>query len=116
MPEHPRSESSERVLVAERLVASRDRIVADWMRAVSSDENIPSADRLTMTTLQDHFPEMLRELAEAVREPRKSDAPAARETGSAHGRARWRSGYRIDELLRELARIREMVLKEVATI
>jgi signal transduction histidine kinase len=86
------------------------------MRAVSSDENIPSADRLTMTTLQDHFPEMLRELAEAVREPRKSDAPAARETGSAHGRARWRSGYRIDELLRELARIREMVLKEIATI
>jgi len=113
MSEYPRSESFARALVAKRLVESRDRIVAEWVKAVASDESIPSSDRLTMTALQDHFPQMLLELAEAVREPHKSDDLGARETGSAHGKARWRSGYRIDELLRELARVRELVLKEL---
>jgi signal transduction histidine kinase len=116
MPDHPTAESSERELVAERLNANGDRIVSEWMKAVSADAGIPSADRLTITALRDHFPEMLRELVESVRVPSKSDDDEARETGNAHGKSRWRSGYRLDEVLRELARIREMVLEEIQSI
>ena len=69
-----------------------------------------------MMMLQDHFPEMLREIIVAVRrDDQRVDDHEAHETGAAHGKARWRNGYRLNEVLRELSRIRELILADVST-
>jgi signal transduction histidine kinase len=114
MPENQPPEASERARIAQHLDANRDRIIASWLEAVQRDDRIPSADRLTMEALKDHFPEMLAELISAVHEGQAGEeAGEALETGREHGKARWRNGYRLDEVLRELNRIREMIVKEV---
>ena len=116
MPDYPSSESSEREKIVEWLEANRGQIITRWMNAVAEDEHIPSSDRLTMTMLQDHFPEMLREIiVEVRRDHQRVDDQEAHETGAAHGKARWRHGYRLNEVLRELARIRELILTDVST-
>jgi len=95
-------------MVAAYLAENRDRITAEWMDAVRDDSQIPAADRLTRTALEDHFPAMLDELVVALKRPdQEVEGKEIRETGAEHGKARWRSGYRLDEVLRELARIRE---------
>jgi signal transduction histidine kinase len=117
MPANPSGGASERASIAERLKAQRDRIVAAWMEAISRDEKIPSSDRLTTAALRDHFPEMLQELIGHLQDAGETgDDSPTRQTGRAHGAGRWRSGYRLDEVLRELARIREIVLAEITTL
>lgn len=102
--------------LARELAAKRDSITARWMEAVRDDPQIPSADRLTLSALEDHFPDMLSELIAALDHPaEKVNSAEAQETGSEHGKGRWRNGYRLDEVLRELARIREIVLAQAET-
>jgi signal transduction histidine kinase len=114
MPDQPHSEAEERAKIAQHLEQNRERIISDWLQTVQSDDQIPSADGLTMTALRDHFPEMLTELISSVRlgDPEKNESQV-RDTGRDHGKARWRNGYRLDEVLRELARIREIITGEV---
>jgi signal transduction histidine kinase len=84
------------------------------MDAVRDDDQIPSADRLTMTALRDHFPEMLTEIIASLRQPiDEKGSSEARKAGREHGKGRWRNGYRLDEVLRELARVREIILTYV---
>ena len=114
MAEHSSSDSPEQPQIAEFLTENRKLILSEWMDAVRDDEQIPSADRLTMTALKDHFPEMLSEIAETLRQPiDEKGSGEARRTGREHGKARWRSGYRLDEVLRELARVREIIIVHV---
>jgi signal transduction histidine kinase len=114
MPNEPTSQVIEQASIAQHLEMNRDRIISDWLDAVQSDDQIPSADGLTMSALKDHFPEMLRELISSVRngDPGKNGGQA-RETGRDHGKARLRNGYRLDEVLRELARIRDIIIADV---
>lgn len=105
-----------RAALAAHLEAARHEIVAEWMNAVRADPLIPSTDHLTLSALQDHFPEMLAELIAALRLPKAGvDTPQTRQTGQQHGQARWRYGYRIDEVLREVARVRDIVLARATT-
>jgi signal transduction histidine kinase len=114
MPEYFSPDSPEQPWIAEYLAKNRERVLAEWMDAVRDDEQIPSADRLTMTALRDHFPEMLAEIIVILRQPiDEKGSGEARQTGREHGKARWRSGYRLDEVLRELARIREIIIAHV---
>ena len=86
------------------------------MKAASDDDQIPSADRLTMESLKDHFPDMLSELIVAVRRGgHDSNDSTTRNIGRDHGKTRWRNGYRLDEVLRELARVREIILNDAIT-
>jgi signal transduction histidine kinase len=113
MPEHSQSDAAELAQVSERLAANRDRIIEDWLKAVSDDDQIPSADRLSMGSLKDHFPDMLSELIAAVRQGRHdANDSTTRNTGRAHGKTRWQNGYRLDEVLRELARVREIIIDD----
>jgi signal transduction histidine kinase len=105
------------LLIIRRLESDRERVISDWMEAVRNDETIPSADRLTLAALRDDFPEMLQELIEYLRQGDVTpDSAKTQATGAAHGKGRWRHGYRLDEVLRELARVREMLLEEVEAI
>ncbi|HSI13868.1 MAG TPA: sensor histidine kinase [Chthoniobacter sp.] len=110
-------EIMEREKTAKHLEQNSERIVDNWVQAVADDEAIPSADRLTMKVLRDHFPEMLQELIQEIREKKHGGTNGhSRDIGRAHGKARWRHGYRLDEALRELARIREMILTEIVAL
>ena len=100
-------------MLAHHLEAARHEIVSGWMKAVQEDAQIPNADRLTLAALEDHFPEMLAELIVALQEPATAGDPDNRRTGREHGGRRLRQGYRLDEALRELARVRELVLARV---
>ena len=112
MPNQPHSDLPERLALAGQLESERNEVVSEWMAAVREDPEIPNADHLTLGALQDHLPQILVELVEALRKPPQDlqDAPEPRQTAREHGKMRWRSGYRFDELLRELARIREIIL------
>ncbi|EDY18002.1 histidine kinase [Chthoniobacter flavus Ellin428] len=100
--------------LADRLDADRYEIMTEWIHAVREDKRIPAADSLTLSMLQDHFPEMFAELVTAlVQAPAAVNTPETQKTGREHGKTRWRNGYRLDEVLRELARVREIVLKRI---
>jgi len=99
--------------LARWLETYRHEIVTEWINAVRDDAQIPDADQLTLAALQDHLPELLLELIGALRNPGSGQSAATRETAREHGDARWRNGYRLDEVLRELARIREIILARV---
>jgi signal transduction histidine kinase len=114
MPEDITPDPPEQPWIADYLTTNREGILAEWMDAVRDDDQIPSADRLTMTALKDHFPEMLTEIGTSLREPiDEKGSNEARKTGREHGKGRWRNGYRLDEVLRELARVREIILAYV---
>ncbi len=101
-------------LIVQRLDSNQERLLTGWMDAVRNDGSIPSADRLTLANLRDDFPEMLRELIEYLRQGDVTpDSAETRTTGMAHGSGRWKQGYRLDEVLHELARVREMLLEEI---
>ena len=106
-------ESALRTRVAQHLSSRKEAIVRDWINAMASDPEIPSADQLTFSALEDHLPELLQELAAAIQHGGEIEKNAIKSTSAAHGKARWRSGYRLDEVLRELNRIREMIIQEI---
>lgn len=112
MPEQPPSGTAERLALADRIDGEQKGIVTEWMNAVREDPEIPSADQLTLKALEDHLPNLLGELVSTLRarDDEASNAPEIRETSREHGKARWDIGYRFDELLRELARVRETLL------
>lgn len=81
----------------------RTRLTEQWMKAVFGDVELVEADKLTYQQLADHLPEILDGLCialdiedlELVESSIESDARK-------HGMVRWRQGYRIEELVREL--------------
>ena len=103
----------QRLALAERLQQSRLEILTDWTDAVRDDPLIPDAHELTLAALQDHFPQLLNELLTGLRQPATLLDAESRQVADNHGSARWRQGYRLDEVLRELARIREILLGRV---
>ena len=105
--------NSERRALADWLIENRRQIVAEWVKAIQEDPEIPDADHLTLAALQDHFPEMVRELTEGLMDPTKLLDAGTRESGLAHGKRRWHHKYRLDEMLRELARVREILLDHI---
>ncbi|MEI9898125.1 MAG: sensor histidine kinase [Chthoniobacter sp.] len=116
MPEFLSPEALRRKEIALHLQGRRQQIISKWIQAVSEDDKIPSADELTFDSLKDHLPEMLSELISAIAEGRIDLVDGQTlQSGEDHGKARWRDGYRLDEVLRELARMRGMIRKELET-
>jgi hypothetical protein len=82
------------------------------MKAVSQDEHLSGADRLTRAQLEVDLPEILLEvdlpeILDAIcvaLEPEELDqaTPAMGRDARRHGNRRWRQSYQIDELVREL--------------
>lgn len=73
------------------------------MTAVSGDVDLVEADKLTYQQLADHLPEILEGLCAALDvEDLERVEPAIESDARRHGVVRWRQGYRIEELVREL--------------
>lgn len=81
----------------------RTRLTNQWMKAVFGDVDLVEADKLTYEQLADHLPEILEALCVALEaEDLEKVEPAIERDARMHGMVRWRQGYRIEELVREL--------------
>jgi signal transduction histidine kinase len=89
------------------VLAHRDQILQSWIAAVDQHPNISTSDNLTYTQLLDHLPELCTELAALLKQPNARDIKReAKQDARAHGWKRWRQGYKLEELIREICLIR----------
>jgi signal transduction histidine kinase len=83
--------------------AERGRLTRQWMHAASIDADLVEADKLTYQQLLDHLPEILEALCVALDAEDLERVETSIECDAKkHGNIRWRQGYRIEELVREL--------------
>jgi signal transduction histidine kinase len=92
---------------ADFVLAHREQILQSWIATVDQHPNISTSDNLTYTQLLDHLPELCTELAALLKEPDAQQIKReARQDARAHGWKRWRQGYKLEELIREICLIR----------
>src|SRR6266576_4287327 len=93
------------------LVAQREEIIGEWLRAVEQNPDITSVDHLKdKEELIDHLPELCQNLAALLKSP-QSDQDRAQVSRAArvHGKHRWRQGYRLEEVIREASIVRRII-------
>jgi hypothetical protein len=96
-----------------RLLASgSDQIVRSWSEKVMSDRRVQSDAQLTYVQLIDHIPQIIEELKQAMAmTPHEESLTEANH----HGRERWRQGYELKEVIRELILLRATLLEFLET-
>ncbi len=100
--------------LADYLETQRDVVTEQWLLTVRRDPNIAAADRLTHQQLVDHLPAIYEECCQFLRRRDTRVLVAdARDDAEEHGEFRWQSGYRIDELIRELESFRRILAATV---
>jgi signal transduction histidine kinase len=99
---------------AESLRLDQVNLTERWMRAVFHDTELSDADRLTYEQLSDHVPAILEEICSALEDQDLDQVePAIERNARKHGKLRWKQGYRIDELVRELDLFRQMLTGQI---
>lgn len=96
-----------------RLLASgSEQIVRTWSEKVISDRRVQSDSQLSYIQLIDHIPQIIEELKHAM-----ATAPSEESLTEArlHGRQRWRQGYELKEVIRELILLRATLLEFLET-
>jgi RsbT co-antagonist protein rsbRD N-terminal domain len=89
------------------VLGRREEILRSWIAAIDQHPKISASDRLTYTQLLDHLPELCSELAALLKRPDATDIKReAKHDAQAHGWKRWRQGYKLDELIREICLVR----------
>ena len=92
---------------ADFVLAQREQILQSWIAAVEKHPDISTSDNLTYTQLLDHLPELCTELGALLKQPNAQEIKReARHDARAHGWKRWRQGYKLEELIREICLIR----------
>ncbi len=86
--------------LSELIRSEREALLADWRCLV---KQLPAAQGLDTPTLNDHIPDLLEELAEALQTHSEVTIPEALLDGTppAHGRRRLRDGFDIEEVVAE---------------
>jgi signal transduction histidine kinase len=89
------------------VLARREQILRSWIAAVDQHPNISTSNNLTYTQLLDHLPELCTELASLLKQPNAREIKReASQDARVHGWKRWRQGYKLEELIREICLIR----------
>jgi signal transduction histidine kinase len=89
------------------VLSHREEILQSWIATIDQHPNISASDNLTYTQLLDHLPELCSELAALLKQPEANDIKReAKRDAQAHGWKRWRQGYKLDELIREICLVR----------
>ena len=92
------------------LLAHREEIIAEWLRAVERDADISSSDHLNYKELIDHLPKLCQELTELLKSPQSNQSHAeVSRAARVHGKYRWRQGYRLEEVMREASIVRRIL-------
>ena len=104
-----------RAMVSEELAAyllkNKDGIAEQFAAVVRLDPRIQTADTLPKEEVLDHIPALLESLAIELTLPEAAshDCPTV-ENARAHGLHRWQQHYRLDEILREYALLRQVIM------
>ena len=91
-----------------------DTIVRNWAEKVSNDRRVRSDAGLTYLQLIDHVPEIVEELRGALDGGERPGAQMLHE-GQKHGRMRWKQGYELKEVVRELTLLRATLVEFLET-
>lgn len=96
-----------------RLLASgSEQILRTWSEKVMSDRRVQSDSQLSYVQLIDHIPEIIEELKHAM----AASLPEEElKEANNHGRQRWRQGYELKEVIRELILLRATLLEFLET-
>lgn len=93
--------------LGEFVLSHREEVLQSWIAAVEREPKISASNNLTYTQLLDHLPELCTELAALLNQPDAVSVKIeAKRDAKAHGWKRWRQGYKLDELIRELCLVR----------
>jgi hypothetical protein len=87
----------------------QETIVRTWTEKVTADRRINSDERLSYLQLVDHIPQIVEELQDALGEGREGVSMLSE--GREHGRQRWRQGYELKEVVRELTLLRATLVE-----
>src|SRR5215207_9384729 len=90
--------------ISRLLQSGHETIVRTWTEKVTADRRINSDERLSYLQLVDHIPQIVEELYAALGNG-NGETPMLTE-GREHGRQRWRQGYELKEVVRELTLLR----------
>jgi signal transduction histidine kinase len=103
--------------LAQHLNGRREAILEAWQQAVKRDPKVTTGDSLPRVQLLDHIPSLLATFERALHAPIDGAAEAVQEAGqepaAAHGLQRWRQGYDLREVTRELGKLNECVIAEL---
>lgn len=106
-PAQTKSAPSSFAAFGEFVRSHRQEILHSWIAAVDREPEISASDKLTYTQLLDHLPELCAELAALLTQPHAEGIKKeAKLDAKAHGWKRWRQGYKLDELIREICLVR----------
>ncbi len=104
-------------VLAEHLRERRERILDAWRLAVNRDPELSTGDSLPRVQLYDHIPAMLETFEQQLTGPAQDATTgvnaAAQKSAVAHGLQRWRQGYGLREVTRELGKLNECVVAEI---
>jgi signal transduction histidine kinase len=97
--------------LAQHLRDRQSQIVRTWINAVRNDSEIKSARTISESELVDHLPRLLNNLVDYLQSSADEDsAKRVRQEARKHGNQRWRQGYQLAELLREITIIRRLIV------
>lgn len=96
------------------LETGSETIVRTWTQKVASDKRVQSDAQLDYLQLIDHVPQIIEELRQALARDAHPDTGSLRK-GREHGRQRWRQGYELKEVIRELTLLRATLLEFIET-
>ena len=97
--------------LAQHLRDRQSQIIQTWINAVRDDLEIKSAHTISESELADHLPRLFNDLVDYLQSSgAEACAEIVREEARKHGNQRWRQGYRLAELLREIAIIRRLIM------
>jgi len=100
--------------LGQHLKGRRDEILKTWQQAVQRDPSLKSGDSLPRVQLFDHIPAILGAFEEVLTSPGATDLEgAAQKPGAAHGLQRWRQGYDLREVTRELGKLNDCLVAEM---
>jgi len=89
--------------ISRLLKNGQETIVRDWTERVTVDRRVNSDARLSYLQLVDHVPQIVEELQLALA---GRVGEQMLQEGKNHGRQRWRQGYELKEVVRELTLLR----------
>ena len=108
---------AELAALASYLRGRREAILQSWQLAIKWDPKVRTGDSLPRVQLLDHIPALLATYERALHAPISGAADAVQAAGqepaAAHGLQRWRQGYDLREVTRELVKLNECVVAEL---
>jgi signal transduction histidine kinase len=105
--------------LADHVAHHREAMVLSWQRAIQRDPVLTDGVSLPRSELIDHIPALLAAFERSLRPAAVGSLDGARDSGegaaAAHGLQRWKQGYDLRGVARELGKLNECVVLELNT-